>query len=290
MAKFVTTLRTRSWQQHLGLLAGLSWLFVFALMLVRDAELRSSIKVAWLAFLVLGFALKEAVDAPMNWSRAARRFRAERRPVRALFEAIPDEIRGWFRTFWRWQLGFVSWLLDRVPLKQSGDPVTGYLRRSGYTSLLPMLVASSVVDIPLLHAFVEFAAIPSAQKPWLHLGALGLHVLAFTSLLGDRYLLGAGQHLVTDTHLHIVLGARADGLIPLQCIAAVDRLRPDFKLGRLGPDEVVVSPWGAPNVMLTLSTPASLQVLGAPRNGMRKLYLFVDEPDAFVRQWQQRTG
>jgi hypothetical protein len=289
MAGFVKTLRTRSWQQHLGLLAGLSWLFLFSLMLVRDAELRSSIKLAWLAFLVLGFAAKEAVDAPLNWGRAARRFRAERRPVRALFEAIPCEIRGWFRTFWAWQLGFVTWLLDRMPPKEAGDPVTGYLRRSGYTSLLPMLVASSLVDIPLLHAFVEFAAIPAAQKPWLHLGALGLHVLAFTSLLGDRYLLGAGQHLATDTHLHIALGARAGGLIPLQSLAAVDRLRPDFKLGRLGPDEVVVSPWDAPNLMLTLSTPASLQVLGAPRNGLCKLYLYVDEPDAFVRQWQQGT-
>lgn len=282
----IAALAARTWRRHLAQVAGLAWFGIVLLaVFVHDPAQREAAKLALFAFVALAFASKEAVDAPANWRRAGAAWRERRGALRVVLELFPPEIRGWGTTFWRQQLGFAAWLRAgrAMPAPDEGD-AHGYLRRSGYLSLLPLVVSSAVVDIPVLFLMLGMVELSLAQHVAIHALSLLVHGLAITTLIGDRFLLGAGRHRLTDAALEIDLGARAAGAIPREAIVAAARCTCMPAAHLLSAADAVVVPRGRPNVALELDPAAAvrLRLLGATSARLRRVYLHVDDAERLV--------
>lgn len=283
MRRFVFALQTRTWRQHIGLVLGASWVFLVALVLVRDADVRHQLKFVLLGFIVFAFAAKELVDAPVNWGRARAVYRERRNFWLAIWVAIPEEIRGWGRTFLALQIAFLRKAFGRASKIEERPAGFTYLQRSGYTSLMPILVISSMVDIPLAHLAIGYSNLPESTQLGVHVFIVLVHVLAFSTLIGDRFLIGPGQHEITSTDLLISLGARANGTIPLDAISSATKLTGPLKPKSVSAKDVVISPCCNPNVALALREGGcELNVLGSNLRDVRSIYLYVDRPEEFI--------
>jgi hypothetical protein len=291
MRRFFLALQTRTWRQHIGHVLGGSWLFLIALVFVRDAHLRQQLKFILLGLILFAFAAKETADAPDNWGRARAVYRERRSFWLAVWVAIPEEIRGWGRTFLALQLAFLRKTLGPSSKTEERPAGFTYLQRSGYTSFMPILVISSIVDIPLAHLAIGYTSLPANTQLCLHAFIVLVHVFAFSTLIGDRFLLGPGQHEVTSTDLLISLGARATGTIPLDAILSATKLTRPLKPKSVSTQDVVVSPCSRPNVALALREGGSeLTVLGASVRNVRTIYLYVDRPEEFIKRVRNPEG
>lgn len=283
MHRFVFALQTRTWRQHIGLMLGASWVFLVALVFVRDAHVRHQLKFVLLGLIVFAFAAKELVDAPVNWERARAVYRERRSFWLAMWVAIPEEIRGWGRTFLALQLAFLRKAFGGASKIEERPAGFTYLQRSGYTSLMPILVISSLVDIPLAHLAIGYSNLPESTQFGVHAFIVLAHVLAFSTLIGDRFLIGPGQHEITPTDLLISLGARANGKIPLDAIISATKLTGPLKPKSVSAKDVVISPCCNPNVALALREGGcELNVLGSDLRNVRTIYLYVDRPEEFI--------
>jgi len=283
MHRFVVALQTRTWRQHIGQVLGGSWLLLIALAFVQDAHVRQQLKFLLLGLIVFAFAAKELADAPVNWGRARAVYRERRSFWLAIWVAVPEEMRGWGSTFLALQLACFHKALGRSNKTEARPAGFTYLQRSGYTSFMPMLVISSIVDIPLAHLLIGFANLPATMQLWAHAFIVLIHILAFSTLIGDRFLLGPGQHEVTSKDLLISLGARATGRIPLDAILSAAKLTGPLKPMSESIKDVVISPCSRPNVRLVLREDVfELNVLGCSLPNVRTIYLYVDRPDEFI--------
>jgi hypothetical protein len=283
MRRIVLSLQWCTWRQHLGNMLGGSLMFLIAMVFVRDSEVRHQLKFVLLGLIVFAFAAKELVDAPINWGRARATYRERRNFWLAIWVAIPEEIRGWGRTFLALQHAFFRKAFGRASKIEERPEGFTYLQRGGYTSLMPILVISSLVDIPLAHLAIGYANLPGSTQLWVHALIVLLHALMFTTLIGDRFLLGHGQHEVTSTDLLISLGARATGTIPLDAILSATKLTGPLKPKSVSAKDVVISPFDSPNVALALREGEfELNILGASLRTVRTIYLYVDRPEEFI--------
>ena len=288
--RMVLALQTRSWAQHLGQMLGITLLFMLALKFVRDPQLHAWLWRALPDLLILVFAAKELADAPVNWGRAREAYRSGAGWWRTAVEVFPVEIRGWFIVFARWQLGFLNALRRKSRGGVHGQGGFSFLTRGDYGMLMPMLVISSFADIPLGHLAIGLMSSADAHRTGLHILLIALHVLAFTSLIGDRFWLGSGRHEITGNALRIALGARASGDIPLADIVSANSLAKRPLRGRTSPRDVVISPLGRPNLALQLreGSAVRLQHRGALTPELQTVYLYVDRPAELMARLNAR--
>jgi hypothetical protein len=128
-----------------------------------------------------------------------------------------------------------------------------------------------------------------------------LHALMFVSclsglvwVLGDRRLVGAGQHVLDAEGLHLRIGARTEGTIPRAAIAACERVNEPVQAwcrrrGIAPIDTLVASPLDKPNTVLILhdDCPVRLTHWGVAREGLACVFLYVDRPDALATALRQ---
>jgi hypothetical protein len=123
-----------------------------------------------------------------------------------------------------------------------------------------------------------------------------LHVLMFASCLsgfawvmGDRWLVGRGQHVLDGEGLHVRVGARTTGVMPRDAIVACERLDEPAaawcrRHGIAPLAALVASPLDKPNTVLILNEnrPVCLTHWGVQRDGLACVFLYVDRPDALA--------
>lgn len=239
-----------------------------------------------LDFLIPAIALKETVEFRCNGGRAWRTWRSRGSVPRALWSYLPAEIRGWLTCLGRVLKASLKRPLDRSPPVRS-DQWLGYLRRSGYGSLMPLLLFSSAMDIPLAHLLLHGSHLDDRTKLTLHIGLVALHVLAFLVLLGDRRLIDAdgGSHRLMPDELQLTIGARARGRLRWSDVEGVDILT--NAPGKVSFPKAIraVTPMDKPNLRLRVRPNAAgeLTLLGEDMPWPSELYLYVDEPQAVLR-------
>ncbi len=280
-------LQQQTWRGHLRDLFRLGLLGLMLTALVAEPELRWQLKRAVVELLILAIGAKEAADMPANWRRMRLRWRATGSLLQGCAELVAVEFRGWSRTALRLCWAGVWRPAHMAPV--SGGQPFAYLRRSSHGALLPLAVMSSVMELPITHLVLGSSALSETAKFNAHVALLLVSGLSILALVGDRRLMGIGAHLLTDEHLVLALGARAHGRIARSDIVSAEWLKPGqlSKMERRAAD-MVVAPADAPNVRLMMRPGASTDLtwLGVAVPDARTVLVYVDDPQALVRQLQ----
>jgi hypothetical protein len=202
-------------------------------------------------------------------------------------ELVAAEFRGWSFTALRLCWAGVWRPAHTAPV--TGEQPFGYLRRSSHGALLPLAVMSSLMELPITHLVLGSSALSETAKFNAHVALLLASGLSILALVGDRHLIGTGAHLLTNEHLELALGARADGRIAKSDIVSAEWLKPGMLSKReCRAADMVVAPADAPNVRLMLRPGALTDMtwLGVAVPLARTVLVYVDDPQALVHQLQ----
>jgi hypothetical protein len=233
----------------------------------------------------------------LRWIAGARvAFRNLQRPEhprhprlsQLFYVVVPTELVGVMRLLAMTLAAGVLWLLRRpVPRRPPGLLLED--RRKGfYNALFAMNVVGAITEIPL-----SFLILPGlVPEEGVRIAVHCLEVLLNLAILGDRWLVDAGGHILTGSRRLLCAGLRASADVPISEILEIDVVPKSMSLAAwsrsrgLDPwDAGVISVLDGPNVALQLvSGPLKTWTrLQAERPRPSCLFLYVDDPAALVR-------
>jgi hypothetical protein len=281
----VSLLRATTWREIAGLAIGALLLASITKTLAPEA-VKPLVHHAGLALPLLLLMAKDIAHAPQAWQRL-RSAHAARAPWHAHLTALlPPELPGLFkldRLLWLGCLRCVQGKLAPATLPD-GVALT-YLERGAYNTARAVVFVALLLELPthalLLHLFIKD---PDALLVIHVLGAIAvLYTLAW--VLGDRWHIGAGNHVMTEEALHLRVGVRVEGTLPLAAIARVepvDLLLPTWRHrhGVARSETLVVTPFDKPNCVLVLHQEAQVDILlhQVTTRLPQYVFLYLDRP------------
>jgi len=281
----VSLLRATTWRELAGLAIGALLLAPIAKKLAPET-VKPLVHHASLALPLLLMMAKDIAHAPQAWQRL-RSAHAARAPWHAHLTALlPPELPGLFK------LDRLLWLgcLHRVqgqplPVTLPEGVALTYLERGAYNTARAVVFVALLLELPthalLLHLFIKD---PDALLVIHVLGAIAVfYTLAW--VIGDRWHIGAGHHVMTAEALHLRVGARVQGTLPLGAIARVepvDLLLPTWRHrhGVARSDTLVLTPFDKPNCVLVLHQAVQVDILlhQATTRLPKYVFLYLDRP------------
>jgi len=202
---------------------------------------------------------------------------------------LPPEVVGLARLDHALRRGFMQWLLRKPRPAAPGGEAFGYLERGAYRTGVAIALFSIFVEVPLDAAVVPLLVKDPVVRPLLHMLMFASCLSGVVWVMGDRWLVGEGQHVLDEAGLHVRIGARTAGVIPRDAIAACERLDEPAaawcrRHGIAPLAALVASPLDKPNTVLILkeNRPVCLTHWGLQRDGLACVFLYVDRPDALA--------
>jgi hypothetical protein len=202
---------------------------------------------------------------------------------------LAPELVGLLRLDSALRRGFVSWLLRRPQPALPPGQAFGYLERGAYGTLVAMALFTMLVEVPIDGLIVPLFFKSAHQRNLIHLVTIIGSLSTLVWVLGDRWLVGKGQHVLDDDCLHLRVGARTTGSIPRHAIARCEPLTMTMDAWRrehgIAPHRSLrVSPLDKPNTVLILhsNSPVRLTHMGLERSGVACVFLYLDSPQALV--------
>jgi len=280
---------------------------------VRATPWMTVIRNAWLAFLAIAFG---RMLLPHDWARAAQplslavpllmlaakdlshlpdalartRTALAGRRWRDLPAAwLPPEVVGLLRLGHALRCGFVQWLLRRPrPAAPAGTPF-GYLERGAYRTGVAIALLATLFELPLDAAIIPLLVKDPELCRTVHWLMLAGCLSGLVWVLGDRWLVGLGAHVLDDAGLQVRIGARTHGTIPRAAVARCERVSEPADAWRrrhgIAPAAALTaSPLDKPNLVLLLKEghDAHLTHLGVRRAHLAAVFLYVDNPAALA--------
>jgi hypothetical protein len=212
------------------------------------------------------------------------------RDWRALFLAwLAPELVGLLRLDSALRRGCLGWLLRRPQPALPPGQAFGYLERGAYGTVVAIALISTLVDLPLNGFIVQLFVKTAQQRHVIHVLMAVACLSSLAWVLGDRWLVGKGQHVLDDDVLHLRVGARTSGSIPRHAIARCEPLTvtTDAWLRQHGiapRRSLRVSPLDKPNTVLIFNdnSPVRLTHMGVERTGLACVFLYLDSPQALA--------
>ncbi|CAN7609901.1 hypothetical protein [Massilia sp. LjRoot122] len=274
-------LRRTSWLQ----LAGYAYLVFFVLMLARlaaPADIGPALRrLAWLLPLFL-LAAKDLAHLPDALQRL-RDATGWRSRVTAL---LPPELLGMFRLERLMWTGFGQWLRRRAPAPVPQGLTLSYLQRGAYGTAVGIVMVALFLELPANVVVINMMVKDADARLAIHVAGAILALYSFVWVLADRWYLKGGAHVLVDGVLHLSVGVRTEGSIPLAAIERVDALAeaPERWRRRHGihrADTLLVTPVDKPNCVLRMKPDAGLTLLHwqVRRSVPRYLLLYLDRPE-----------
>jgi hypothetical protein len=231
---------------------------------------------------------KDLAHFPDALARTRAAVRA--RTWRALPAAwLPPELVGLIRLDRALRRGFVGWLLRRPRAAQPAGRSFTYLERGSYRTACAILLVSCLLELPIDAAIVQLAAADHGARLSIHLLMLAGALSSIAYMLGDRWLIGAGEHVLTEQGLELRIGARTHATIPLQAIAACERIDEPaaawLRRHGVNPRQAVrASPFDKPNAVLRLQpdNKVPLNHMGVERSDVSCIFLYLDRPQELI--------
>ncbi|KQV37119.1 hypothetical protein [Massilia sp. Root335] len=257
--------------------------------LVAPAAWRPTVKMLGLAMPLLFFAAKDVAQLPrvlvlmrdLRWQRAGA--------LRYVSACFPPALIGLARVdreLWR---GFFGWVRRQPAAARPAGVKLSVDERSAYSTVVALGLLSTLVELPIDAAILPLLIADPVAVKTIHLAAVLSAAYGVVWLLGDRWLVRSGYHVLTDTHLDLQVGARAKALIPLTAIEDISLLRESMDEWRakrsLGhADTVNVTPFDKPNIVLCLAPEAGCVIThhGLARNEARYIFLYLDHPGKLI--------
>lgn len=277
-------LRRSTWLE----LAGYAWLGFMALLLLRLAAQRHTGPGLPKFELMLPLVLLAAKDLA-HLPDARSRLRAAGSWPARVAALLPPELLGILRLDRLLWLGFLNSLRRRpsrpAPDAAPGSVALGYLKQGAYGTAIGIAMVSLLLELPVNVLIINLMIGDADARFIIHvIGAIGL-VLSFAWVLGDRWHVGAGQHLLADGVLHLRVGVRTQGSIALSAVERMDALAeaPERWRRRHGirrAETILVTPFDKPNCVLVMKPEAGATLLHwqVRRSVPRYLLLYLDRP------------
>ena len=273
--------------------AWLTFVSLAIVLAVLPAWLSHPLKPLLFALPLAMFVAKDLVHFPDALART-RTLLAARRWHSLPAAWLPPELVGLIRTDHALRRGFLHWLLRKPQAAAPAGTAFGYLGQGAYRTGVAIALFCIFVEMPLDAAIVPLLVKDPGAARMLHALMIVSCLSGLVWVLGDRRLVGAGQHVLDDDGLHLRIGARTDGTIPRGAIAACERLNEPVQAwcrrhGIAPIDAVVASPLDKPNTVLILNDdcPVRLTHWGVAREGLACVFLYVDRPDALAAALRQ---
>ena len=288
LSLYARRLRHLSWRDMFKV-AWLTLLGTIALKLAVPTAFKDSVRPLILVAPLLPFIAKDLA----HWPDARARLRAAaavKAWPRMLTACLPPELLGLLRLDAAVRRGFLQWLRRRPQPALPAGVTFGYLERGSYRTAIAIALMATLFELPLDAAIMPLFISDAGTLRLLHLmmAAASLSTLAW--VLGDRWLVGKGCHVLTGEGLALRVGARTAGTIPLDAIAACHRIAVTpaewCRHHAVPPHQTLLaSPLDKPNAVLILTpdSPVRLRHMGVERAGLACVFLYVDEPDRLCR-------
>lgn len=281
VASYAQHLRHLSWMD-IAQRAWLCLLGAIALKLAVPDALKDSLRPLVLIAPLLPFMAKDLAHLPDALERL-RGARAARDWCGWSTACIPPELLGMLRVDAAMRRGFFAWLRRRPQPALPAGETFSYLDYGSYRTAVAIVLFATLFEMPL-DALVLPLFIKDAHM--LHCVMAVGSVSTLIWVLGDRWLVGRGCHMLTDEGLQLCIGARTSGTIPLDAIAACRRIdiTPEQWCRRNGVERhraLLASPLDKPNTVLMLTPYSSVRLthLGVERRGLACVFLYVDRPE-----------
>lgn len=286
---YATRLNDTGWVTWLGY-AYAVFLTVALVRQVGPESWRPSLRVFGLALPLLLIVAKDLSSLP----DVAARLRVLRREGAGISQwiaaCLPQGLIGLprlERAIWR---GFFGWVRRQPPPARPAGLKLTFLEQGAYSTVIAIGLFSLLVELPLGAAILPLVVKDADTVGTLHLVFAAGSLYSLMWLLGDRWLLHGGHHVLTSTHLDLQVGARASACIPLEAIEDAQSLRQPVVQWRRAHsyrdmEAVNITPFDKPNLVLRLREGAACTIThhGLERNGVRYVFLYLDRPERLLR-------
>lgn len=240
---------------------------------------------------------KDIAHAPDAWRRLCSAH-AARAPWHARVTALlPPELVGMLRLDRLLWIGCFRRLRRQSAACTLPDGVAlTYLERGAYGTATAVVFVSLLLELPvhvlLLNLFVEDAG----KLALLHVVGTVAVLYTLAWVLGDRWHIGGGLHVMTNDSLHLRVGARVDGVLPLTAIARLETVDAPLSAWRrrhgvARRDMLLVTPFDQPNCVLVLEEDTRVDILHwqAKKRLPRYVFLYLDRPELLAARLRRRV-
>jgi hypothetical protein len=111
---------------------------------------------------------------------------------------LPPELVGLIRLDSELRRGFMSWLRRRPQPAAAEGRSFSYLELGAYRTVFAIVLFSTLVELPIHAAALPLFVHEPATLHLLHLLMLAAVLSTLSWVLGDRWLVGAGRHVLTE--------------------------------------------------------------------------------------------
>lgn len=287
---FNKLLRTLSWVRIVILSASVLFLGKILGKWVWPDQVNLRYVAAGLGAIVL---LKLISDLPAGYGRAHKLLKNKGRWSDAFIAFLPLEIGALIKLDRSLANGFYGWVrrVEIPPPKHTGDKIS-FWKESQYQTIFVIILIACLADIPITALIAGAVQHDAERRNLIHLFILAVTCYALVWILGDRWLVKASYHVLTDKYFHLSVGSRYSADIPLSRIFSAKVLSetPEEWRKKFGVDQrdiSVVCPISAdrPNLLLELSDGPEIPIekFKLMTSAPRYLLVFVDQP-ALVSQ------
>jgi hypothetical protein len=288
-ASYAQRLRKTSWTEVLQT----AWLTLIGAILIKlmlPAAVAHALRPLVLIAPMLVIVAKDLSHLPDALQRL-RSAAAKRDWGRMATACLPPELVGLLRLDGQMRRACLAWLRRRPQPALPAGQALSYLERGSYRTAIAIALFSALFELPL-HALILPLFIHDADKlRMIHVLMLAGSLSTLVWVLGDRWLVGKGCHVLTADGLELRVGARTEGTIPLEYIAACERVdgrAADWcrQRGIARHATLLASPLplDKPNTVLILksNSPVRLTHMGVERDGLSCVFLYLDRPELLV--------
>lgn len=275
------SLRRTSWLQ----LAGYAYLGFFVLLLVRlaaPAAMGPALRILALALPLALLAAKDLAHLPdaLARLRAAAGWRSR---IAAL---LPPELLGMLRLDRLMWTGFLQWIRRRAPAPRPEGIALGYLQRGSYGTAIGVVMVALFLELPANVLVINVLVEDADMRRLIHVVGAVTVLYSLAWVLADRWYVADGSHVLADGALHLRVGARTQGSIPLSAIERVEGVTeaPERWRRRHGihhADTMLVTPFDKPNCVLVVKPDAGVTLLHwqVRSSAPRYVLLYLDRPE-----------
>jgi hypothetical protein len=287
-AIYAQRLRHTSWTEILQA-AWLTLIGTAILKLMLPAFLADALRPMVLIAPMLVIVAKDLSHLP-DATQRLRSALANRDWARMATACLPPELVGLVRLDGQMRRGFLNWLRRRPQPALPEGRALSYLERGSYRTAFAIVLFATLFELPL-DALILPLFIHDLDALRVHALMLAGSLSTLVWVLGDRWLVGKGCHVLTSDGLVLRVGARTTGTIPLEHIAACERMDGPVvdwcrKRGIALHTTLVASPLplDKPNTVLILksNSPVRLTHMGVERDGLSCVFLYLDRPESLV--------
>lgn len=294
-AFYAQRLRQTSWTDVLQA----AWLTLVGAILVKlvlPAFLANALRPLVLIAPLLVIAAKDLSHLPDAVQRLRSAF-AKRDWARMATACLPPELVGLARLDGQMRRGFLNWLRRRAQPALPAGQALSYLERGSYRTAIAIALFATLFELPLGALILPLFIHDADKLRLIHALMLVGSLSTLAWVLGDRWLVGRGCHVLTANGLALRVGARTVGMIPFECIAACERMEGPVadwcgKRGIARHTTLLASPLplDKPNAVLILKpdSPVRLTHMGVERDGLSCVFFYLDRPELLVQALRAR--